>query len=140
MKKIYKPPFLFFLYFCIGTRDLNDKIVGELSRTPSRVKEELWEEEMLRVGGASAEGCQPDAGSFPGKTEQSEDESDCGGGGRSHTSVCSKPPYENECTTLLLGPHLDQRQDCAWAGGLCVGAWSNGGAMVQGRRWKLCMK
>ena len=25
-------------------------------------------------------------------------------------SVCSKPPYENDCVHLLLGPNLDQRQ------------------------------
>lgn len=78
------------------------------------------------MGGASAEGCRPDAGSFPGKTKRFEDESECGGGGgRGHTSVCSKPPYENECTRLLLGPHLDQRQPCVEGGGgvaVCGGA------------------
>lgn len=119
--------------------------IGELSLITSRVKEELWEEEMLGVGGASAEGCRPDAGSFPGTTKRTEDESECGGGGgRGHTSVSSKPPYENECTTLLLGPHLDQRQPCVWGwewGAVCGGGerWG-GGAMVQGRRGKLCMK
>lgn len=25
-------------------------------------------------------------------------------------SVCSKPPYENDCVHLLLRPNLDQRQ------------------------------
>lgn len=113
---------------------------NELPLIPSRVKEELWEKEMLGVGGASAEGCRPDAGSFPGKTTRTEDESECGGGGRGHTSVCSKPPYENECTRLLPGPHLDQRQPCVgWLGGR-GGMGVVGVAVVQGRRGELCMK
>lgn len=104
-------------------------MTNELSLITSRVKEELWEKEMLGVGGASAQGCRPDAGSFAGKTTRTEDESECGGG-RGHTSVCSKPPYENECTTFLPGPHLDQRQPCVWGLGAVRVRRDSGGVRV----------
>lgn len=49
-------------------------------------------------------------------------------------SVCSKPPYENDCVHLLLRPNLDQRQPQAG------GEHREGGGVGLGADWELCMK
>lgn len=52
-------------------------------------------------------------------------------------SVCSKPPYENECAHLLLRPNLDQRQPQAEDR---EGGTEGGKRSWFGADWELCMK